>query len=410
MPLTTFSSQAQAIRLMRRLSTAADPYALYDRLRELGPVTPLPALGITLVTGHRECRQVLRDPAFITPDVAWRDRHAREWRRHPVVVHFARLLFNLNPPEHTVVRAHLAPVVSRAAVAAVRPRIEAITEDCLDALADALREGGGTADLMEHVALPFPARVMFAVFGLPDTNAARMAPLTEQCSVVTVPVPSTADLEAAGAAYTRLRAYHSSTVEQLRRSDGPCPPPAWAVSSARGGPATPEETEMYAASLFAGGGTITSLIGSTTRTLLDQPPLADRVRTAPGLITPLVNAMLREEAPAPVTFRVADRARTVAGTAIAENQRVMVALSAAGREARTDGKPSPLLAFGNGAHSCPGAALTYLAMDVYVRALLRRFPTLRLAEHDRPAYKGQALPRYSRLLVTTGRAPHAAGP
>src|SRR5206468_3335369 len=71
----------------------------------------------------------------------------------------------LDPPDHTRLRRLVSTTFSAARIEALRPRIERIAADLLDAM-----DGPGTLDLIEAYAWPLPMQVMCDVLGVPTDS------------------------------------------------------------------------------------------------------------------------------------------------------------------------------------------------------------------------------------------------
>ena len=129
-------------------------------------------------------------------------------------------------------------------------------------------------------------------------------------------------------------------------------------------------------------------------TLLEQPVLADRLRTGDLAVGPFVEELLRHLSVVQVAFpRFARTATQIGGVDIGAGDIVICSLSAANRDTVFGGDPArpdpeqmdparpavPHLAFGYGIHRCLGAELGRMELRSALPALLRRLPGLRLA-------------------------------
>ena len=102
-----------------------------------------------------------------------------------------------------------------------------------------------------------------------------------------------------------------------------------------------------------------------------------------------VEELLRYAPPSEIGFiRVATESIELAGTQISKGEGVIPAMHAAGRDLRHVAQPEQLdlgrpdikhIAFGQGAHYCPGAGLARLELEIGFGTLARRLPGLHLA-------------------------------
>ena len=74
-------------------------------------------------------------------------------------------MLNSDPPDHTRLRKLVGKAFTARRVAALRPRIEAITTELLDAMADL---DDDPVDLIDHFAFPLPMTVICELLGVPD--------------------------------------------------------------------------------------------------------------------------------------------------------------------------------------------------------------------------------------------------
>lgn len=141
--------------------------------------------------------------------------------------------------------------------------------------------------------------------------------------------------------------------------------------------------------LVAGHETTTNFLGNATLSLLQHPAELDRLRQNPNDIPAVLDELLRFDSPvSTATFRYTTEAITLGGTDIPAGAPVLVALGAANRDPERFPSPDQLdanrdaaghLAFGHGIHRCVGAPLAKAEAEIALRAVLTRFPGLRLA-------------------------------
>ena len=117
--------------------------------------------------------------------------------------------------------------------------------------------------------------------------------------------------------------------------------------------------------LFAAGQETTArLLATGLKYLAEYPELQDELRAHRERIPDFIEEALRIESPVKADFRLARRATTVAGVDITAGTPVMLLNGAANRDPRRFECPAEFrvdrpnakehIAFGRGAHSCPG--------------------------------------------------------
>ncbi|MFE9613016.1 cytochrome P450 [Streptomyces sp. NPDC006012] len=389
---TDSSVQARATRLLLGLRRAPDPYEVYDRLRELGAVLPVPALRTVVLCGYDVCRHALRSPDFRVPDPAWRDLHTPGWRRHPSAEQYAASLLNTNAPGHQALRSRSAALVSRPVIAALRSTVRELADDCAGRLASVVSREG-VADAVEHLVLPLPARVLCALLDLPDEDAAYLAELTLRNQMVGELFPTETDFESADRALADFQSY----LRALRRRIHPGgAPPAWSR-------VTPAECGLL---LQAGFSTTFALLGTAMRELLkDGGALAATLLARPELIPDAVETWLRHCPPSAMVSRIPSRDTVLAGVPVAAQTHLLVLIAAATRDPAAVGT----LSFGHGPKYCLGAHLARLEAVAFVRAVLPYAVTWRLAGPPPPT-AGYVMPQLRSLHVTARRATAPPGP
>jgi cytochrome P450 len=143
-----------------------DPLGHYAAMRADGPVTLaiLPdGTPVWFVTGYAEVRAALADPRLLKD---WR-KLAQSGRTPAETINFISTnLLNMDPPDHTRLRRLVLKAFTPRRIAALRPRVEAITSSLLDTMADRR----GTVDLLRAFAFPLPVTVICELLGVPAAD------------------------------------------------------------------------------------------------------------------------------------------------------------------------------------------------------------------------------------------------
>jgi cytochrome P450 len=353
----------------------ADPYATYARLRAKGPVHRVrtPDNGeVWLVVDHATARAALTDPRL------GKDFRPLGMGADPDMPAAMANMLDSDPPRHTRLRRLVAREFTSRRVAALRPRVEAITAGLLDA---ALREP--TADLVEALAFPLPMTVICELLGVPDLDRTAFRRWSNDI------VGGAPDREAD--AFVAMSAYLAELIED-KRCRGPQDDLLSALISTRdeGGDrlSAQELIGMAFLLLVAGHETTVNLIANGVHALLRHPDQLAALRADPALIDGAVEEMLRYDGPVETTtWRFAQQDFTLAGVRLRAGEPVLIALASADRDperfpqADTFDIRRPAqghIAFGHGIHYCLGAPLARLEAAVAIPALLERAPGLAL--------------------------------
>ncbi|MHB8466016.1 MAG: cytochrome P450 [Acidimicrobiales bacterium] len=362
----------------------ADPYPLYQALREHAPVHFSEQLGGWLLSRHEDVTGVLRD---------------RRWSNDPrnatgvaddemfalVADMMAGLLLLMDPPDHTRVRSLVSKAFTPKVIEQLRPHIEATVEGLLDEAVER-----GALELMSDVAYPLPVTVIAELLGVPVADR----DLLKEHSRLLVwliewQMPLDKLPEVGGAAMA-VGAYLMGVIEERRAHPRDDLISALVAAEEAGDRLSPEELlTTCILLLIAGHETTMNLIGNGMLALLRHPDQLARLREDPTLTRPAIEELLRYDGPIQLTARTALEDIDIGGTRIAKGEQVVVLLGAANRDPAVFAAPDALdltrvdthhLAFGHGAHFCLGAALARVEAQVVIAALLRRFPDLTMAD------------------------------
>ncbi|UUU39166.1 cytochrome P450 family protein [Streptomyces sp. NBC_00162] len=355
-----------------------DPYSFYARLRAAGPVHQVevsaPEYAPTLlVVGYEEARLALKHPGL-----------SKDWNSSGVLPGVAATVANSNmletdPPQHTRLRRLVAREFTSRRVHAMRPRVQQITDELLDAMAARPQR---TADLIKALAFPLPMTVIGELLGVPELDRERFGYWSKEVLAPTSLAPSTT-------AHQKLGDYLSELVEAKAKAPGEDLLSALIQTRDEDGDAlsSKELIGMAFLLLIAGHETTVNLISNGTRALLAHPDQLAALRADyDGLLDGAVEEMLRYEGPVQnTTYRYAREDMELGGTAIPAGATVLVSLAGADRDPGRYESPDTFdirrapqghLAFGHGLHFCIGAPLARMEGRIAIRGLLERFPDL----------------------------------
>ncbi|GAA1903162.1 cytochrome P450 family protein [Streptantibioticus ferralitis] len=360
----------------------ADPYPVYAELRERGPVhrviTPEGDTG-WLVVGHDEVRAALAAP---TLSKDW-TKSADDWVPDDEQGELVRHMLNSDAPRHTRLRRLVAKEFTPRRIEALRPRVQQLTDELLDAMAAS--PSGGHADLVEALAFPLPIAVICELLGVPFMDR---EPFREWSNTLITPH---GDAEREQAAVTAMAGYLSQMVEHKRRAPGDDLMSALIRTTDEDGDRlSPQElTSMAFLLLVAGHETTVNLITNGVLGLLTHPEQLAALRADVTLVDNAVEEMLRWDGPVEgATARFTTQPYEVGGTEIpGGGELVILSLAAADRDPNRYPDPNRFdirrqagghVAFGHGIHFCLGAPLARMEGQIAIRSLLNRFPDLAL--------------------------------
>ncbi|SFQ36486.1 Cytochrome P450 [Amycolatopsis arida] len=406
----------QEIRLDE--SFTGDPHPLLRRLRVEHPVRrAVTARGVPvwLVTRYADARALLADSRLskdhrIAGDLFTKYVTATGGTAGSFTQALAAHMLNSDPPDHTRLRRLVNKAFTARTVARLRPRIEEITGELLDAMA-----GRDTVDLLASFAFPLPITVICELLGVPGDRHDDF----QQWSNVLVSSATADPVEWASLAMSE---YLAGLVAAKRAEPTEDLLSDLVHASDEGDRLSPTElVSMAFLLLVAGHETTVNLIGNAVLALLRHPEQLAALRADPGLMPNAVEEFLRYESPVNIaTLRFTTEPVPVGEVTIPPGEFVMISLLSANRDTTRFPGPDRLdvtrqpgghLAFGHGIHYCVGAPLARLEAEIALTRLLARFPDLALAaEPETLRWRDSTLVRgLATLPVRPGEAAASRG-
>ena len=359
----------------------ANPFPFYARLRAQAPVyrTKLPLWGPAwLVTRYDDVLTVLRDGRFakdLSPKMPWIPRAIRPLNRN---------LLNMDPPDHTRLRALVSKAFTPGMVELLRDRIQGTCDDLLDVAATS-----GRMELVGDFALQLPLITIADLLGIPEGDRRRFYAWSRRVAAATS--GAVLDLvRAQPALWSSMRYLRGFTALRRAEPRDDLVTALLRVEEAGDRLSEDEVIGMIALLLLAGYETTMSLVAVGALALVQHPPQRELFRQNPALAESAIEELLRFTSPADIaTLRLAADDVAIGSVTIARGDVVLASLASANRDSSqfSDAdtlditrEPNRHLAFGQGGHFCLGAPLARLEGKIALTTLFRRFPNLRLAQ------------------------------
>jgi cytochrome P450 len=388
----TAASQSLLVELLDP-ANRADPYPLYTRFRDRGPIQ-LPEFNLTVFSTYRHCDEVLRHPSSAS------DRRKSTITQRALAAGESRppgppgFLF-LDPPDHTRLRKLVSKAFAPKVVNALLPEITTL----VDGLADRIAEQG-RFDVVADFAYPLPVAVICRLLGVPlddESKFAAAAALLGQAldPVIAVTGEPSEGIEERMRALRWLREYLRSLIEQRRSHPGEDLMSALVAVEESGDQLTEDEiVSTCNLLLIAGHETTVNLIANAVLAMLGQPEQWAALGVNDDRAPAVVEETLRYDPPVQLVGRIAADDMAIGETAIVKGDTMLLLLAAAQRDPAEFERPDVFdpdrgpfrhLGFGRGPHFCLGAPLARLEAGVALSAVTARFPDARLTSE--PVYK-----------------------
>lgn len=302
------------------------------------------------------------------------------------------LVTQLDPPQHTDLRAHLLTKFAPKQLRQQEPRVREIVGDVLAAITP-----GQTIDIFADVARPVTSRTVYAFLGFPEEDWDEIKQWGDAVNEI-LPEPFDSVPE-----FHKLLEY----ILDLARARKAAPATGADVldallhSAPDGQPGLDAEVAgVHVMQLvFAGTDTTASLVSNLLYQLLNDRRHWDRLRDEPTLIPVAIEESLRHDSPLQMIMRTVKDDTELAGCPVAERDKLIISLQSANWDEDAWGDDAIQfsldrdndegnVAMGRGIHSCLGAPLARLQCRILIEQLLDRFPDMRLA----PGYRWEIAP------------------
>ena len=364
----------------------ACPYDFYRRVRDEAPVHQAP-LGFWLVSRYDDVLAVVRDPdrfssnmrnsAFSGPPSE--ELLAVQAQGYPSV----NTLLTNDPPSHTQFRALVNKAFTPKRVAQLEGEIRTIANELMDTWIER-----GRVELVTEFGVGLPLTVIADALGVDRADMPRFKKWSDDAvAPLSGLLTPEQQLECA---HSRVAMQHYMVERCRERQDDPRDDLLSDLVQARfdsgdragQGLDVPELLNVIEQLLVAGNETTTKLVAASMLLLLEHPDQMAAVAADHSLVPNLVEEALRMESPVQMLPRVAKVDVTVGGVDVPAGSVLMVLYGCANRDdakypdaARFDitrANARTNLAFGQGPHFCPGAALARSEGRIAFETLLGR--------------------------------------
>ena len=415
MATNTASSRVDDL-INREQSAIACPYPIFAELREHdGPIFH-EHLGAWLVTKYDDVRMILRDTERFSsrsptgPQAAGTVLMERfmELSQDPTMAPYltsitagrgqAAVLLNADPPDHRRQRKLVNPAFRPDRLRSMEPAISETASRLLDDVVAQIQDSG-QVDIVTKFAVGLPMTIIALALGVLGDDLATFKRWSDD---IVMPVgnhsPSLDQVRGFIVSSNEFKEYFLGRIALSKREPAENILSDIANAVIDGEELTDDEQlGMLQQFLVAGNETTTKLITNIIHALAADAALQARVRADRTLIEPLVEEMLRIEAPVGGLFRQAKVDVQIGATTVPAGDHLWLLFAAANRDQCKFAEPDAVdidrsnvkdhLAFGNGEHFCPGAGLARLEACIATGLLLDRLANITVASDNDFVYE-----------------------
>ncbi|MFI5983544.1 cytochrome P450 [Streptomyces sp. NPDC051555] len=362
-----------------------NPFPVLEYVRRESPVRELSMPGggrAWVVTRYEDAKAALADPRLSRDiHVHFRLMSERSGRLLTPPAEEANHLANVEPPRHTPLRRAISFAFTPRRAEALRPKVEQIADELLDALV-----AGPVPDLITGYADPLPVITIAELMGVPASawpDFLRWSAALRNYS----PTDGSGVLDAN---IQELSSFMAELIARKEREGGEDLLSAL-IHAAPERRLTPTEILSTGFALMTGGNdTTASLVGGVISALLTHPAQRAELLASPARWGKSMDELIRYVSPISNALqRVTTEPVELGGVTIPSGEVVIISVMSTNRdEEQFPDHPDRLdldrhkpahLSFGFGIHYCSGAHMAKVITEIAARRLFERFPDVRLA-------------------------------
>ncbi len=398
-------------------SLIADPFPYFEHLREQCPVAHLPHHGVVAVTGYDEALEVLHDTDTFSscnsvtgpfpglPVEAEGDDISDLIEQYRHEMPLSEYVVALDPPLHTDHRSLVMRLLTPKRIRENEAFMWRLADQQIDEFIDR-----GTVEILGDYARPFTALVIADLLGVPLEDHQDFRKFLASTHAPGSVGEEVRQLDPLAFLSERFTSY----VEDRRREPRSDVLTHLSTTTYPDGTIPEVDVVVRMASFLFGAGqdTTARLISSALRLLAERPDVEQILRDERDRIPNFIEEVLRLQSPVKCGFRLPRVTTSLDGVDIPAGSPVALMLAAANRDPRRFEEPQELrpdrpnarehIAFGRGAHTCPGGPLARVEAQVTLERFFDRMVDIRISDLEHgpadarhydfvPSYTGRGL-------------------
>ncbi|MFI5053751.1 MAG: cytochrome P450, partial [Acidimicrobiia bacterium] len=289
---------------------AEDPYPQFLAICQREPVQQTP-LGLWAIFDYEDAVRLLRDPRLSVEDKSVRGVNPRAELRERILgtrpERGTRQILNLDPPDHTRLRALVQKVFTPRTVEQLAPRVQELVDGALDAVESRGAGGDDDAkmDVIADLAFPLPFLVISEMLGMPDADREQLRDWAHTLTLALEPLLAIQHQEEILAASDHMTDHVLDVIEWKRAHPADDLLSALIAAEEGGDTLSPAELLDQVILLYvAGHETTVNLIGNGTLALLRNRGQLERWQAEASLGSSAVDELLRYDSPVQFSRRV----------------------------------------------------------------------------------------------------------
>ncbi|MBN3857670.1 cytochrome P450 [Paraburkholderia sp. Ac-20340] len=369
-----------------------DPPEYVRWAREQEPVFYSPQLGYWVVTRYDDIKAIFRDNLTFSPSIALEKITPTGPEANAVLESYGyamnRTLVNEDEPAHMPRRRVLMEPFTPEHLKHHEPMVRRLTREYIDRFID-----DGRADLVDQMLWEVPLTVALHFLGVPEEDMDLLRQYSIAHTVNTWGRPRPDEQVAVAHAVGNFWQFAGKVLDKMRQNpDGP----GWMQYGIRRQKEHPEVvTDSYLHSMMMAGivaahETTANATANALKLLLQHPQAWQALCEDPSLIPNAVEECLRHNGSVAAWRRLVTQDTRIGGIEIAAGAKLLIVTSSANHDERhfadadlfdiRRDNASDHVTFGYGSHQCMGKNLARMEMQIFLEALTRRLPHMRLAE------------------------------
>ncbi|XP_060085281.1 steroid C26-monooxygenase-like [Ylistrum balloti] len=368
------------------------PHNQFKLLRKIDPVhwqeeeqdpdrPEISPTGYWAITRHEDIKQISRDPATFSSNVAGTNIKNYTLKEQAVL---KRMIINLDPPEHVQLRRLVKGGFTPRMIQKLEPRIKRVCRDVFDSVIEK-----GNCEFVKEVTSEIPLIILCDLMGVPQADRRKIYDWSNQLIGFDDPENPTHPDEALAVSMELWR-YANNLGNERRKCPMDDITSILVHAEIEGNRLSQLDYDIFFLLLsVAGNETTRTAMTQGTIALLEHPAQWDLLKSNPELyIDSAVEEILRWVTPIIHFRRTATKDIELRGKTIKEGDKVVLYYPSANRDEDVFTDPdvfditrkhNPHLTFGDGEHFCLGSVLARYELKHFFWELATRMPDISLA-------------------------------